>query len=698
MHMHCLKTLIELITFNDSLIKDGPITHYVSENFQADFSDHWLTNFYIICLLTWSIVLGTFWLRANQALLDFDKLQLLIPASLTDVNALKGVFESSSLVLKKTSGSLSSESSLRLSLKALRHVNIFMIRVSPFTCLCWKKSHVIDIIILQNIQKALSIKKKSDSVIMLLNCWKHQLDVFDYKAANELPLHCLYNHKISLQAEKTSSFGALYGMFCDELLMCKKYLKNNLKKDFIRLSKSQAAASVLFIKKSESGLWFCVDYQALNAITVKNHYLIFLFKKTLHWLSQVKWYTKLDIIAVYNALQIAPEKEWKTVFHTCYSLYEYLVMLFRLINASSDWQHFINDILWEHLNEFCTAYLNNILIYSDTEKKHIRHVDWVLAQLQKTDIQADIEKCVFRTQKVKYLSLIIGTDSACIDPIKVQVIQKWSVSKCSQDVLSFLDFVNFYCRFIGDFSKIAEPLTELTKKNTLWNWTLQCQEAFDKLKKAFIKGPVLGHFNPDKKCLIECDTSDCMISEVFSQQDINDVWRPVIYFSQKMISAECNYKIYNKELLAIVQIFEKWCSELKDFKYSVQVLSDHKNLKYFKTFKLLNHWQTHWSEYLFRFDFKIVYCFSKLNSTADVLSCQSEDFPSKEKNKIMLQQVLKSENFEISGLDLQVSMISDHDSCTSSSEDPEISVSDTDEEDSELEDQFTETCTNDEEY
>ena len=213
-----------------------------------------------------------------------------------------------------------------------------------------------------------------------------------------------------------------------------------------------------------------------------------------------------------------------------------------------------------------------------------------------------------------------------------------------------------------------------------------------------MKESVLSHFNSDKKCLIECDASDCMISEMFSQWDVNDVWRSVIYFSQKMISAECNYEIYNKELLTIVQIFEKWHSELKDFKYSVQMLSDHKNLKYFKTFKLLNCWQTHWSEYLFRFDFKIVYCSGKLNSITDALSCQSEDFPSKEKDKTMLQQVLKPENFEISDLDLQALMISDHDSHTSSSEDLETPVSDTDGEDPELEDQFMEACTNNEEY
>ena len=166
MHMHCLKTLIELITFDDSSVRDGSITHYVSENFQTDSDSHCLMNFYIICLLMWSIVLDILWLRANWALLNFNKLQLLISVSLMNVNALKSVFESLSLVLKKTSDSLLSESLSELSLKVLRYVDIFMIEMSLFAYLCWKKSYVIDVITLQNIQKALSIKKKSDSVIM----------------------------------------------------------------------------------------------------------------------------------------------------------------------------------------------------------------------------------------------------------------------------------------------------------------------------------------------------------------------------------------------------------------------------------------------------------------------------------------------------------------------------------------------------
>ena len=698
MHMHCLKTPIELTTFDGSPAGDGPITHYVSENFQAGSGGHRLTNFYVTRLPTWPIVLGTPWLRANRALLDFDKLQLLIPASLTDANAPEGVFESSPLVLEETSGSLSPESPPGPSPKAPRHVDISMIGASPFARLCRKKGHVIGAITLQDIQKALSTKEKPDPATMLPNCWKHRLDVFDYKAANELPPHRPYDHKIPLQAEKTPSFGALYGMSRDELLVCKKYLEDNLKKGFIRPSKSQAAAPVLFVKKPGGGLRFCVDYRALNAITVKNRYPIPLFKETLHRLSQAKWYTKLDIIAAYNALRISPGEEWKTAFRTRYGLYEYLVMPFGLANAPSDWQHFINDILREHLDEFCTAYLDDILIYSDTEEEHVRHVDWVLAQLQKAGIQADIEKCVFRTQEVKYLGLIIGTDGARMDPIKVQAIQEWSAPKCPRDVLSFLGFANFYRRFVGGFSKIAGPLTELTKKDTPWDWTPRCQEAFDKLKKAFMEGPVLGHFNPDKECLIECDASDRMIGGVFSQRDANDVWRPVAYFSQKMIPAECNYEIYDKELLAIVRAFEEWRPELEGSKYPVQVLSDHKNLEYFKTSKLLNRRQARWSEYLSRFDFKIVYRSGKLNSAADALSRQSGDFPSKGEDKTMLQQVLKPENFEISGLDLQASTISDHDSRASSPEDPETPVSDTDGEDPELEDQFTEACTNDEEY
>ena len=164
----------------------------------------------------------------------------------------------------------------------------------------------------------------------------------------------------------------------DELQVLKKYLEENLVKGFIRASSSPIAAPVLFVKKPSGGLRLCVDYRALNALSVKNQYPLPLIRETLSKLAKAKYFTKLDIIAAFNRIRIAKGDEYLTAFRTRYGLFEYLVMPFGLIGAPSTFQHYINDVLREYLDVFCTAYLDDILIYSDSLKEHQEHIKKVL--------------------------------------------------------------------------------------------------------------------------------------------------------------------------------------------------------------------------------------------------------------------------------------------------------------------------------
>ena len=208
----------------------------------------------------------------------------------------------------------------------------------------------------------------------------------------------------------------------DELKVLWKYLNDHLFKGFIQVSFSLTAALILFVHKSEGGLRFCVDYWELNVITVKNWYSLPLIKETLDCLCNAVINIKLDIIAAFNCLRIAEGEEWKTAFWTRYKLYEYLVMPFSLTNALSLFQHYINDTLRDYLNVFCTVYIDDILIYSNSWEEHVAHVKKVLEHLWIADLQIDISKCEFNVTEVCYLSMIITTDSICMNPQKVQVI------------------------------------------------------------------------------------------------------------------------------------------------------------------------------------------------------------------------------------------------------------------------------------
>jgi hypothetical protein len=179
-------------------------------------------------------------------------------------------------------------------------------------------------------------------------------------------------------------------------------LEENLSKGFIRASSSSAGTPILFMKKGNGSLQLCVDYQYLNEGTIKNCYPLPLLQETLLWLLKAKYYTKLDIRGAYNLVRMAEGEEWKTAFRMRYGLFESLVMPFGLTNAPASFQHFINDVLQPYLDIFVTAYLDDILIYSDNLNDHWNHVLKVLEVLSEAGLHLKPEKCEFHWQEVEY--------------------------------------------------------------------------------------------------------------------------------------------------------------------------------------------------------------------------------------------------------------------------------------------------------
>ena len=451
--------------------------------------------------------------------------------------------------------------------------------------------------------------------------------VFSKPSADILPPHRPEDHEIRLYEDSKLPFKRAYGMTRDELDATKKYVDEHLTKGFIRSSSSPVASPVILVKKPGGGLRFCVDYRALNAITIKNRYPIPQIRETLDRLCKARFYTKLDVISAFNNLRVKQGDEWKTAFTTRYGQFEYMVMPFGLCNAPSTFQSYINKALQDILDDFCTAYLDDVLIYSETLEQHHSHVEMVLERLHKAGLFADIDKSEFDQKEVKYLGMIIGVGGLKMDPAKIKTIVDWSTPKTVKEVLSFLGFANFYRRFIEGFSKLALPLTELTKtkgqdKKAVFKWDNACQQAFDKLKRKFASYPIIQHFDPDKQTWLEVDSSDYVVGGAMSQLGSDNVLRPVAFFSKKMSPQECNYEIYDKELLAIVRAFEEWRPELATTNpdEAVQVFSDHRSLEYFMTTKELNRRQARWSEFLSQFQFKIIYRPGKDNSKPDALT------------------------------------------------------------------------------
>jgi transposase InsO family protein len=487
---------------------------------------------------------------------------------------------------------------------------------------------------IKDIEKALRVKKYTDPATKLPAHYHDFLDVFDRKKADELPPHRPgVDHRIELVKDDKGKpmeppWGPLYSMSRGELLVLRKMLTELLEKGFIRVSSSAAAAPVLFAHKPGGGLRFCVDYRALNAITKKDRYPLPLINETLERISRAKWFTKLDVIAAFHKIRIAPGDEWLTAFRTRFGLFEWLVTPFGMANAPSTFQRYINWTLRDFLDEFASAYIDDVLIFTDGSlTKHRQHVRQVLERLKNAGLQLDIDKCEFEVKSTKYLGFIVEAGKGVrMDPDKVKAILEWQAPTSARGIRSFLGFANFYRRFIQNFSDIVRPLTALTHKGALFAWGEEQTKAFELLKKMFTTAPILAQFDPDRKTVVETDASNWATGATMSQYDDDGVLRPVAYISKKNTPAECNYEIHDKELLAIINALKEWESELISLP-RFELITDHRNLEYFKTVRRLNERQMRWSHWLSRFNYEMHYRPGKLAARPDALSRREQDMP-----------------------------------------------------------------------
>ncbi len=221
------------------------------------------------------------------------------------------------------------------------------------------------------------------------------LDVFDRAMTDQLFSHRFYDHKIELIDERTSSRSRLYHMSDYKLQKMKNYLIEHLNKSFISFSSTLYTSLILFVEKKDDSLRFCVDYRKLNALIKRDRYSLLLIDETLARIQDSKYLTRLNIIVVFNKLRMHSSSEDLTIFIISFDFYKYHVMSFKLINDLTFYLHYMNDVLFDYLHQFCQIYLDDIIIYSKTLKKHKRHVRLVLHRLQETDLQMNINKCKF---------------------------------------------------------------------------------------------------------------------------------------------------------------------------------------------------------------------------------------------------------------------------------------------------------------
>ena len=296
-------------------------------------------------------------------------------------------------------------------------------------------------------------------------------------------------------------------------------------------------------------------------------------------------------------------------------------MFFGLTNSPATFQTMMNDLFKDLINEGVTiVYIDDILIYTEDLVKHREIVKRVLEILEQNHLYLKPEKCEFEKEKVEYLGLIISHGKIEMDPVKIAGVSKWPIPSSVKEVQSFLGFVNFYRRFIQGFAEIARPLHTLTKKDSPWNWTEECQEAFDRLKHQVTSAPVLIFPDNCKQYRLEADSSNYATGAVLSQEADDGKWHPVAFLSKSLNAVERNYDTHDKEMLAILRALEEWRHYLEGTQQVFEIWTDHKNLEYFMSAKKLNRRQARWSLFLSRFNFILKHRPGKQSMKPDALS------------------------------------------------------------------------------
>ena len=450
-------------------------------------------------------------------------------------------------------------------------------------------------------------------------------EVFSKDRAVALPPHRPFDCAVNLQPGAAPPRGRVFSLSRPEHEAMEKYLQESLAAGLIRPSSSPAGAGFFFVGKKDGGLRPCIDYRALNDMTVKDRYPLPLMASAFELLQGATVFTKLDLRNAYHLVRIREGDEWKTAFNTPSGHWEYLVMPFGLTNAPAVFQRLVNDVLGDMINRFVFVYLDDILVFSRTEAEHVVQVRQVLKRLLENRLYVKAEKCDFHCTTTTFLGYIISPGNLSMDPEKVKAVVEWPSPTNRRELQRFLGFANFYRRFIRGYSSIAAPLTALTSSRITFSWNPLAERAFETLKTRFSTAPILVHPDSTAQFIVEVDASNVGVGAILSQRSAKDnKVHPCAYFSHRLTPTEVNYDVGNRELLAVKMALEEWRHWLEGASVPFLVWTDHKNLEYLQTAKRLNSRQARWALFFGRFNFSLVYRPGSKNVKPDALSRRFE--------------------------------------------------------------------------
>ena len=395
-------------------------------------------------------------------------------------------------------------------------------------------------------------------------------------------------------------------------------LSEMLERDVIKPSCSPWASPVVLVKKKDGTSRFCVDYHKVNTVTRKDAYPLPRVNDLLDTLAGSRLFSTLDLISGCWQVEIHPRDKEKTAFCTSEGLYEFNVMPFGLCNGPATFQRLMNLLLAGIQWTSCLVYLDDIIVLGKTFHNHLQHLSQVFQKLRDANLKLKVQKCSFCQESVQFLEHIVSSKGLTADPAKIQRVVDWPIPTTKREVQQFLGLVSYYRRFIRNCAQIAKPLHQLTEQSKSFSWTVECDQAFQRLREQLTTPPVLVFPDFTKEFMLDTDASDQGIGAVLSQIQSNGQERVIAYASRLLSKAERHYCITRKELLAVVVFLNHFRQYLLGRKFILR--TDHGSLLWLHNFKEPEGQLAKWLEKLEEFQFEVVHRKGKAHCNADALS------------------------------------------------------------------------------
>ena len=420
-------------------------------------------------------------------------------------------------------------------------------------------------------------------------------------------------------------------------------------------SKSPWCSPVRLVKKPDGSIRVCVDYRKVNNATIKDSFPIPKIEDIFNQLGKAKIFSTIDLASGYYQIRMDPNSRQYTAFATQWGFYEYTVMSMGLTNACATFQRVMNKVLEGYLDEFCLVYLDDIIISSDNEEDHLKHVQRVIERLRKYNMKIKLSKCKFARTRIEYLSHIIENGELKTNPDKIIAVSNTPRPKNVKQLQSFLGLVSYYRKFIKNCSTIASPLIQLTQKDSTFVWTTECETAFQILRTYLCSTENVLHL-PDFNLpfQVECDASKYGVGGVLSQK-FGSHFQPVAYFSKHLNKTEKSYSTSEREMLAIVLSVEHFRQCI--YGRQIKIITDHEPLKFLSTADVPAPRLARLQKRLNIYNYTIEYRAGKLNGNADALSRMVDDSDesiSLEKESIIINAIHLTNQRPKSNLDQNV--------------------------------------------